>query len=215
MLKTQKMKLVVVGNGMAGIRTIEELLKIAPDLYEITVFGAEAYVNYNRILLSPVLSGEQKFEDIVLNDEAWYAQHGITLHLGKRIQKIDRKNRFVQADDGTIAHYDRLLLATGSSPIVLPIPGKDLRGVIAYRDIEDTQKMIDAASEHTHAVVIGGGLLGLEAANGLKMRGMEVSVVHLTSWLMDRQLDTTAGKLLQKSLEDRGINFLLEKNTQA
>ena len=211
----QKLKLVMVGNGMAGVRTLEELLKIAPDLYDITVFGAEPYANYNRILLSPVLAGEQTIQDIMLNDVDWYEENNITLHLNKKIVKIDRVKRIVIAEDGTQASYDRLLLATGSTPFILPVPGKDAQGVIAYRDIYDTNTMIAAAERHTHAVVIGGGLLGLEAANGLMMRGMSVSVVHLPAWLMERQLDEVAAKMLQKSLEERGLNFLLEKNTEA
>lgn len=211
----KKLKLVVVGNGMAGVKTLEELQKIAPDLYDITVFGAENFVNYNRILLSPVLAGEQTIQDIILNDEAWYAQHNITLHLGKKVSKIDRVKRMVIAEDGTEAHYDRLLLATGSTPFMLPVPGRDLKGVLAYRDIDDTNAMIAAATIHTHAVVIGGGLLGLEAANGLKQRGMHVTVVHLPAWLMERQLDPVAAKLLQNSLEERGLAFLLGKNTAA
>ncbi|MFC6519306.1 nitrite reductase large subunit NirB [Undibacterium arcticum] len=210
----KKLRLVMVGNGMAGVRALEELLKIAPDIYDITVFGAEPYANYNRILLSPVLSGEQTIQDIMLNDVDWYAENKITLHLGKTITRIDRVKRVVIAEDGTTAEYDRLLLATGSMPFMLPVPGKDLDGVISYRDIHDTNAMIEAAQKHTDAVVIGGGLLGLEAANGLKMRGMNVTVVHLPGWLMERQLDPVAGKMLQKSLEDRGLNFLLEKNTQ-
>ncbi len=211
----KKMKLVMVGNGMAGVRTLEELLKIAPDLYDITVFGAEPYANYNRILLSPVLAGEQTVKDIMLNDVDWYEENGITLHLGKKIVTIDRIKRVVIAEDGTTAEYDRLLMATGSTPFMLPVPGKELQGVIAYRDIYDTNAMIEAAQKHTHAVVIGGGLLGLEAANGLKLRGMDVTVVHLPGWLMERQLDPVAGKMLQKSLEDRGLKFLLEQNTKA
>jgi nitrite reductase (NADH) large subunit len=210
----KKLKLVMVGNGMAGVRTLEELRKIAPDVYDVTVFGAEPYANYNRILLSPVLAGEQTIKDIMLNDVEWYAENNITLHLGKKIVKIDRVRRQVIAEDGTTAEYDRLLLATGSTPFMLPVPGKELDGVISYRDIHDTNAMIEAAKAHKQAVVIGGGLLGLEAANGLKLRGMDVSVVHLPNWLMERQLDPVAGKMLQKSLEDRGLTFLLEKNTK-
>jgi nitrite reductase (NADH) large subunit len=209
----KKLKLVMIGNGMAGVRTLEELLKLAPDLYEITVFGAEPHPNYNRILLSPVLAGEQTFEEIVLNDLKWYADNGINLLLGRKAVQIDRKARRVVADDGSEAEYDRLLIATGSNPFILPIPGKDLQGVIGYRDIADTQMMMDTAKTHPHAVVIGGGLLGLEAANGLKLRGMDVTVVHIGDWLMERQLDRTAGELLQKSLEDRGLKFLLPKHT--
>ncbi|MCE2916857.1 MAG: nitrite reductase large subunit NirB [Rubrivivax sp.] len=208
-------RLVLVGNGMAGVRTIEELLKIAPGLYDITVFGAEPHPNYNRILLSPVLAGEQTLEHIVLNPLSWYEQNGIRLHLGKTVSRIDRIRRRVVADDGTEAPYERLLLATGSLPFVLPIPGAKLPGVLAYRDIADTQGMIDAAAHHRHAVVIGGGLLGLEAANGLAQRGMQVTVVHLMPWLMERQLDETAAGLLQKSLEARGIRFRLDTQTEA
>ncbi|HEY3326727.1 MAG TPA: nitrite reductase large subunit NirB [Novimethylophilus sp.] len=210
----KKMKLVMVGNGMAGMRTLEELLKISPDLYEITVFGAEPHPNYNRILLSPVLAGEQTINDIILNSREWYAENGITLHTGKKITKIDRVKRMVIAEDGTTAEYDRLLLATGSDPFILPVPGNDLEGVIGFRDIKDVDTMIEASSMHKHAVVIGGGLLGLEAANGLAIRGMDVTVVHIHGWLMERQLDHVAGKMLQKSLEEKGLKFLLEKHTE-
>ncbi len=211
----KKMKLVMVGNGMAGVRTLEELLKIAPDLYEITVFGAEPHPNYNRILLSPVLAGEQTLDEIVLNPWSWYEEHGIRVHAGKKVVDVDRRRRIVRAADGTEEAYDRLLIATGSNPFILPVPGKDLQGVIAYRDIADTNAMIEAAATHRHAVVIGGGLLGLEAANGLMLRGMQVTVVHLMPWLMERQLDDVAGKLLQKSLEERGLTFMLGAQTQA
>jgi nitrite reductase (NADH) large subunit len=208
-----RMKLVLVGNGMAGVRTLEELLKAAPEQYDITVFGDEPHPNYNRIMLSPVLAGEQTVEQIVLNSREWYAQHGITLHTGKRVVKIDRKKRFVEADDGTRADYGRLLLATGSKPFILPVPGADLEGVIGFRDVADVDKMIDASKHYKHAVVIGGGLLGLEAANGLKLRGMEVSVVHIGDWLLERQLDEPAARLLQKNLEAKGLNFLLRRQT--
>ena len=191
----EKMKLVVVGNGMAGIRAVEELLKLAPDLYDITVFGAEPHPNYNRILLSPVLAGAQTIDEIILNSREWYAENHITLHTGKTVTSVDRVKRIVHADDGTSAAYDRLLLCTGSNPFILPIPGKDLAGVISYRDIADTNAMIEAAQSFKHAVVIGGGLLGLEAANGLMLRGMSVTVVHVMPWLMERQLDEVAGKL--------------------
>ena len=211
----KKQRLVVVGNGMAGIRCVEELLKLAPDLYDITVFGAEPHPNYNRILLSPVLAGEMTINDIILNPLDWYRDNGIKLHVGKRIDIIDRARRRVLASDGSEAEYDRLLLATGSTPFMPPIPGKELPGVISYRDIRDTDEMIATAKSHTHAVVIGGGLLGLEAANGLRQRGMDVTVVHLMPWLMERQLDKTAADLLKSSLEARGLKFLLEKQTEA
>jgi nitrite reductase (NADH) large subunit len=209
----KKLKLVLIGNGMAGCRTLEELLKLAPDLYDIAVFGAEPYPNYNRILLSPVLAGEMTAQDIVLNDLDWYRQNNIRLHLGKKVSKIDRRARRVVAEDGTEEEYDRLLLSTGSTPFILPVPGHDLPGVIAYRDIKDTDAMIEAARIHKHAIVIGGGLLGLEAANGLKLRGMDVTVVHVADWIMERQLDKTAADMLQKSLEAKGLKFLLRKQT--
>ena len=214
----KKMKLVLVGNGMAGVRAVEELIKLAPDLYDITVFGSEPHPNYNRILLSPVLAGEQTVEQIILNSWEWYAENHITLHAGKTVTEVDRVRRIVRAaaKDGSVieAEYDRLLLCTGSNPFILPVPGKDLQGVIAYRDIADTNTMIETAKTHKHAVVIGGGLLGLEAANGLMLRGMSVTVVHVNAWLMERQLDDVAGGLLRKSLEDRGLKFLLNAQTQ-
>jgi nitrite reductase [NAD(P)H] large subunit len=208
-----KSKLVLVGNGMAGIRTLEELLKLSPDAYEITVFGAEPHPNYNRIMLSPVLAGEMTVQDIILNDHDWYRDNGVTLHTGAKVVSIDRRGRRVVTEDGASAPYDRLLLATGSHPLILPVPGKDLPGVIAYRDIKDTDEMVVAAQLHRHAVVIGGGLLGLEAANGLALRGMHVTVVHLGGWIMDRQLDRIAAGMLQRTLEAKGLTFLLEKQT--
>ena len=209
----RKLKLVMVGNGMAGVRTLEELIKIAPEMYDITVFGAEPHPNYNRILLSPVLAGEMTIQDIILNDTQWYADNGIDLRLNNKVVKIDRKGRKVFGEDGCEVEYDRLLLATGSNPFMLPIPGADLPGVIAYRDIADTDAMIEAAARHKHAVVIGAGLLGLEAANGLALRGMDVSVVHISDWIMERQLDQTAANMLRKSLEAKGMKFLLPKFT--
>ena len=210
----KKSKLVMVGNGMAGVRTIEELLKIAPDLYDITVFGAEPHPNYNRILLSPVLAGEQTLDEIVLNSWDWYKDNHIHLHAGKKVVSVDRVRRVVRAADGTEESYDRLLMCTGSNPFILPIAGKDLKGVIAYRDIADTNEMIETAKHYKKAVVIGGGLLGLEAANGLMLRGMDVSVVHVMPTLMERQLDTVAGKMLEQSLKDRGLKFLMGAQTQ-
>ena len=212
-IPAKKMKLVMVGNGMAGVRALEELLKLAPDLYDVTVFGAEPHPNYNRILLSPVLAGEQTVDDIVLNPLDWYSENNITLHVGKKVVKIDRNKREVETADGMRVGYDRLLLATGSNPFILPVPGADLPGVISFRDIADVDAMVQASSQYQHAVVIGGGLLGLEAANGLMKRGMQVSVVHIGPWLMERQLDEPAARLLQKSLEEKGMKFLLKKQT--
>jgi nitrite reductase (NADH) large subunit len=210
-----RQKLVVIGNGMAGAKTLEHLLEIAPDKYDITVFGAETQPNYNRILLSPVLAGEMTLSDIIINDRAWYHEHGITLHLGKSVTGIDRHRRVVTTADGTSAPYDRLLLATGSQPVRLPLPGNTLQGVLTYRDIDDTEAMIARCQSASHAVVIGGGLLGLEAANGLAARGLSVTVVHVMPWVMERQLDRDAAHTLQRALETRGIAFRLAAKTTA
>ena len=210
-----KEKLVLIGNGMAGMRTVEELLKLDTEMYDITVFGAEPYGNYNRILLSPVLAGEKTIDDIMLNTKEWYDENNIKLHAGKTITNIDRKKQKVIAEDGTEESYDRLLLATGSNPFIIPVPGSNLPGVISFRDIHDVDLMLEASTKHKHAVVIGGGLLGLEAANGLMLRGMNVTVVHLGDVLMERQMDTVAGEMLKQSLEDRGLHFLMGKQTEA
>ena len=210
----KKMKLVVIGNGMAGMRVVEELLKISPDLYDITVFGDEPYPNYNRIMLSPVLANEQTIDDIILNTREWYAENNIALHTEARINKIDRVKLIVTAENGETAEYDRLLIATGSKPFMPPIPGNGLDGVLGYRDIKDTNDMIAAAKKYKHAVVIGGGLLGLEAANGLSIQGMDVTVIHRNEWLLEKQLDKTAGIMLQKSLEAKGLKFHLNTNTE-
>jgi len=210
-----KEKLVLIGNGMAGMRTIEELLKLDDEMYDITVFGTEPYGNYNRILLSPVLAGEKTIDDIMLNDEQWYIDNNVTLHKNKTIVNVDRKKQRVIADDGTEEPYDRLLLATGSNPFIIPVPGHDLPGVISFRDIHDVDLMLEAAEKYKHAVVIGGGLLGLEAANGLMLQGMNVTVVHLGDVLMERQMDAVAGGMLKQSLEERGLNFLMNTSTEA
>ncbi|MBP0636302.1 NAD(P)/FAD-dependent oxidoreductase [Cupriavidus sp. AcVe19-6a] len=206
-------RLVVVGNGMAGMRTVEELLKLAPDLYDITVFGAEPHGNYNRILLSPVLAGEKTVADIMLNTREWYEENGIELLAGDPVVSIDRPRRVVRSASGREVRYDRLLLATGSKPFIIPVPGHQLDGVIAFRDIQDVETMLHAARNHRHAVVIGGGLLGLEAANGLLRQGMDVTVVHLADSLMERQLDKPAATLLQGALERKGLRFLLSAQT--
>ncbi|HEU4623576.1 MAG TPA: nitrite reductase small subunit NirD [Steroidobacteraceae bacterium] len=212
--KTRR-RLVVVGNGMAGMRTVEELLALAPNEYEIVVFGAEPHGNYNRILLSPVLAGEKRAEDIVLHAPEWYVEHGVKLHAGDPIVAIDRRKRLVKSQRGIELSYDRLLLATGSTPIVLPIPGVDSKGVITFRDLADVEAMLAAAKPGRKAVVIGGGLLGLEAANGLLSRGMSVTVVHLFETLMERQLDAAAAALLRASLASRGIVFKMPAQTTA
>jgi len=210
-----KPSLVVIGNGMAGMRTVEELLKLDRDRYRITVFGAEPHGNYNRILLSPVLAGEKTVEDIMLHTREWYAEHGIALHAGDAILRIDRQRRTVHAASGLAVAYDRLLLATGSKPFIVPVPGHELPGVIGFRDLHDVDTMLAAARAGGRAVVIGGGLLGLEAANGLLRRGMEVTVVHVTASLMNQQLDAPAAELLRASLERRGLRVLLSRQTAA
>ncbi|MFL6673990.1 MAG: NAD(P)/FAD-dependent oxidoreductase [Massilia sp.] len=208
-----KPRLVVVGNGMAGMRTVEELLKLAPDLYDITVFGAEPHPNYNRILLSPVLAGEKSAGEIILHPREWYRDHGIALHTGDAVLRIDRRKRVVHSASGLALPYDRLLLATGSTPFMIPVPGHDLAGVIGFRDLDHVETMLAAARRGGRAVVIGGGLLGLEAANGLLRRGMEVTVVHVTDSLMNQQLDAHAAHLLKEALERKGMLVLLGTQT--
>jgi nitrite reductase (NADH) large subunit len=207
--------LVVIGNGMAGMRTVEHLLRLAPERYAITVIGREPRGNYNRILLSPVLAGEKSFADTLLHDRPWYAEQGIALIAGASVTAIDRERRVVQTDQGHVIGYDRLLLATGSEPFMPPLPGIELPGVLGFRDLDDVEAMLEAARRHRHAVVIGGGILGLEAADALTRRGMQVTVVHRNDWLMDRQLDATAARMLQAALEARGIRFVLGARTEA
>ncbi|MDR6773022.1 nitrite reductase (NADH) large subunit [Azospirillum sp. BE72] len=206
-------RLVVVGNGMAGMKTVEELLAKAPGRYEVTVFGAEPHPNYNRIMLSPVLAGEKTFDQIVLNSREWYDANGITLLTGEPVEGIDREGKTVVSQSGRVVPYDKLLIATGSMPFIIPVPGSTLPGVIGFRDLADVDAMLAAAAKGGRAVVIGGGLLGLEAANGLRVKGMEVTVVHLMPTLMERQLDPSAGMLLQRELERRGIEVLTGADT--
>ncbi|HDH08632.1 MAG TPA: NAD(P)/FAD-dependent oxidoreductase, partial [Gammaproteobacteria bacterium] len=208
-----KEKLILIGNGMAGMRTLEELLKLEPEMYDITVFGAEPYPNYNRILLSPVLAGEKTIDDIILNSREWYAENNIELHTGSVVCEIDRVKHSVKTEAGDEFKYDRLLIATGSNPFIIPVPGHDLDGVIGFRDIADVDTMIQSSKDHKKAIVIGGGLLGLEAANGLMIQGMDVTVVHLLENLMERQLDAPASDLLKTSLIEKGLNFLMEVQT--
>jgi nitrite reductase (NADH) large subunit len=207
-------KLVVIGAGMASGRVLEHLVEAAPRAFEITLFNAEPRGNYNRIMLSPVLSGEKTFDEIITHDADWYARHGITTHFGAAVTKIDRDRKLVVCN-GEETPYDSLILATGSAPFIIPVPGKDLPGVVTYRDLEDTNAMIAAAKPGAKAVVIGGGLLGLEAAAGMQLRGMEVTVIHLMGHLMERQLDPAAGYLLQKSLEARGMRIHCKGATKA
>jgi nitrite reductase (NADH) large subunit len=210
---THKPHLVVIGNGMAGCRAVEEILARDPDRYRITIFGAEPHVNYNRIQLSPLLAGEKSFDDIVINPLAWYADNGIDLVVSDPVVAVDRRIQTVTARSGRTESYDRLILATGSDPVILPVPGHDLEGVITFRDMDDVGAMLRAAEVGGAAVVIGGGLLGLEAAHGLALRGMQVTVLHLMPTLMERQLDEAAGWLLKAELEARGQTILTGADT--
>lgn len=208
-----KKKLVVIGNGMAPGRMLEHLFDIAPDAYDVTIFNAEPRVNYDRIMLSPILSGEKDYEDIIIHGDEWYTRHGVTLHKGKKVTAIDTGAKRVTADDGTQAEYDKLVVATGSQPFVIGVQGHDLPGVLTFRDLDDVNAMLDAAKGRGRAVVIGGGLLGLEAAAGLQLQGMEVTIVHLMPTLMERQLDESAGHMLRQTIEERGIKVITQANT--
>lgn len=209
-----KQKLALIGNGMAGVRCIEEILKIQPERFEVTVFGSEPHPNYDRIQLSNVLQGATTIDDITINDWNWYKENNITLFSGETVTSIDTTKQIIYSDANREVAYDRLILATGSIPFILPIKGADKEGVTAFRNIEDCKKMIEYSKKNKKAAVIGGGLLGLEAARGLLNLGMQVDVIHLSEYLMDRQLDPAAGKMLQKELESQGMNFYLGKQTQ-
>ena len=206
-------KLVVIGAGMASGRMLEALSDAGAP-FDITLFNAEPRGNYNRIMLSPVLSGEKTYAEIVTHDEDWYSARGITTRFGEHVVGIDRARKVVIGQQGEVP-YDKLVIATGSAPFMIPVAGRDLPGVIAYRDLDDTNTMIAAARPGAEAVVIGGGLLGLEAAAGLQMRGMKVTVIHLMGHLMERQLDASAGYLLQRALEARGITVHCKGATKA
>ena len=208
-------KLVIVGNGMAPGRMLEHLLDATPGRYRVTIFNAEPRVNYDRIMLSPVLSGEKDYEEIIIHGDGWYIKNGITLYKGHKVVAIDRGTKTVTSNHGVTVSYDKLVIATGSVPFILPVPGNNLAGVLTYRDLDDVNAMLLAAQSTAKAVVIGGGLLGLEAAAGLKARGMEVTVLHLMPTLMERQLDPAAGYLLQKAVEARGIEIVTKANTKA
>ncbi|MDM5329244.1 nitrite reductase large subunit NirB [Neobacillus sp. CF12] len=206
-------KLVMIGNGMAGVRTIEEILKLSPEQFEITIFGQEPHPNYNRIKLSNILQGDTSFDEIIINPLDWYKENNIQLFTGESITKIDVESKKVISDQGREVAYDELIIATGSNSFILPIPGADKIGVTGFRDIKDCEMMIKSAAEYKKAVVIGGGLLGLEAARGLLNLGMKVDVVHLMPSLMERQLDPIASSLLKAELESQGMRFLMEKET--
>lgn len=209
----ERKKLLLIGNGMSGIRCIEEIIKLKPDLFDITVIGAEPRPNYNRILLSKVLHGEHSFQEIILNDWTWYEQNRITLLAGEMVWKIDTKSRYVDTVSALRVSYDVLIIATGSSPFIPPISGANLDGVISFRTLDDCNKMTELAKTFTKAAVVGGGLLGLEAAHGLLHLGMQTEVIHNASYIMNRQLDHIAAHMLQRELEEQGMTFHLSKNT--
>lgn len=213
-VSNEKMKLVLIGNGLAGMRCLEDLLDMAPDRYEITVIGEEPWGNYNRIMLSPVLSGDKTIDDIMLHPHAWYADKKIRFIAGDAAVRIDRPRKQVYTEKGVMVDYDRLIIATGSKPFVPPVNGADLEGVVSFRDIYDVNKMIDYCVSKKNAVVIGGGLLGLEAAYGLKQRGMNVTVLHLMDRIMERQLDAKASQMLRHSIGQKGISIITEANTE-
>ena len=214
-ISPDRSRLLVIGNGMAGMRTVEEVLKRDPQRYRVTVIGAEPHVNYNRILLSPVLAGEKSFDEIIINSRDWYDANSIELIAGDAAIAIDPAQKQVKTASGRVVSYDKLLLATGSNPFILPVPGKELPGVCAFRDMSDVDTMLSAAQRYRDAVVIGGGLLGLEAANGLAAQGMKVSVIHLMETLMERQLDPAAAGLLADDLSQRGIDIITGAVTEA
>ncbi len=209
-----KQKLVVIGNGMAPGRMLEYLFEADRDAFDVTIFNAEPRVNYNRLMLSPVLSGEKTYEDIITHDDQWYSDNAVTLHKGAKVSEVDTANKTVTSETGISVAYDKLVIATGSNPFIVPIPGHDLDGVLVYRDLDDVDKMLSAAKSGGRAVVIGGGLLGLEAAAGLREQGMDVTVLHLMDTLMERQLDQAAGYLLEKAIKDRGIDVITKANTK-
>lgn len=211
-MNTGKKKLVIIGNGMAGISTVEQILKLSSN-FEITVFGSEPHPNYNRIMLSYVLEGSKTIDDIILNDLSWYEENGITLYTGTSVTHIDEASREVVAENGLRVPYDQLIIATGSKPFILPVPGSEKEGVIGFRDIADCNQMLEAAKNYRKAAVIGGGLLGLEAAKGLVHLGMDVTVVHLMNDLMERQLDSQAAAMLKTELERQGIKFAMGVQT--
>ncbi|MDU0420803.1 nitrite reductase large subunit NirB [Staphylococcus simulans] len=209
-----KTKLVMIGNGMAGVRTIEEILERDKDKYEITIIGKEPYPNYNRIMLSNILQKKMSVDETIMNPYSWYEENNISLITGERATRVNREQKLVETESGQETPYDICIFATGSNAFVLPIPGHELPSVIGWRTIEDTERMIEIAQTKKEAIVIGGGLLGLECARGLLDQGMNVTVVHLAEWLMEMQLDRQAGEMLREDLEKQGMRFELGANTK-
>lgn len=209
-----KRKLAVIGNGMAGVRCVEEIYRLSPDAFEITIIGDEPHPNYNRIMLSKVLQGDTSITDITINEFSWYKERGIRLLLGEKAVRIDAGSKKIFLESGMTIPYDELILATGSSAFTPSIPGIHKSGVTAFRNIKDCETMIEASESYRRAAVIGGGLLGLEAARGLLNLGMEVHVVHNASYLMNRQLDTMSADMLKRELMKQGMRFWMEKRTE-
>lgn len=210
-----KESLVVVGNGMASVRLLEELEGHARDRFDVTVVGAEPVAGYNRVLLSSALAGETTRGDLVLREPAWYAARGFDLRLGDPVAAIDREAGRIRLASGAQIPYDRLVLATGSTALRLPLPGADRPGVVTFRDLADLDAIEAAAAAAAPAVVIGGGLLGIEAAYGLARRGVAVTLVHVMDRLMERQLDAAAAGLVARALERLGVRVLLEAKSAA
>ncbi|MCD8785107.1 nitrite reductase large subunit NirB [Staphylococcus gallinarum] len=209
-----KERLVMIGNGMAGIRTIEEILERDDQKFEITIIGKEPYPNYNRIMLSNILQKKMTQTDIIMNDFDWYESHDIHLVIDDPVTEVDKLQKQVMTQSGLTFEYDICIFATGSKAFTLPIPGSTFPSVIGWRTLQDTEKMIEIAKTKKHAIVIGGGLLGLECARGLLDQGMEVTVIHLADWLMEMQLDKKAGMLLQTDLIAQGMKFKLNASTE-
>lgn len=208
-------RLIVVGNGMVGLRFVEELVARAEGRYRISIIGKEPQPAYNRVLLSSLLAGEVSAPDVRFRDRGWYAEHGLELLLGSAAESIDAGTRVLRLADGRTLAFDRLVLATGSQPIHPPAPGMTLPGVMTFRDLADVEAIHAAAGGGRRAVVIGGGLLGIEAAYGLVRAGLEVSLIALRDRLLERQLDPRAGQLLRSAVEAKGIRVLLEAETEA
>mgnify|MGYP001357115703 CR=1 FL=1 len=205
-------KLIIIGAGMASGRALEKLINAGAE-YDVSLFNAEPRGNYDRIMLSPVLSGDKTYEEIVIHTSDWYEENGVNCHFGEKIVSIDRVAKTATSETGHVHSYDKLLFGTGSNPFIIPLPGHDLDGVIAYRDLEDTERMM-SLGVNNKAVVIGGGLLGLEAAAGMAARGVDVTVVHIMGHLMERQLDEAAGYLLRKALIEKGITVKCSANSK-
>lgn len=204
-----KEKLVVIGNGMSGLRTIEDLLELTNDKYNITIYGDEPYFNYNRIMLSYILSNEKTFEDTIINHHSWYEQNNITLNKGDKVISINKEEKTITSASGKVESYDKLLIATGSLAFIPKTTGSNLKNVIAFRTKADVDTILETINKSKTAVVVGGGLLGLEAAYGIAKHGIKTVLVHRSSSILSQQLDSTGGKLLQKNLESYGIEFKL------